>query len=66
MTDDQIKLLAYQQTLEQEVVGKTFVGLSVNGTIRACLLAGVPKKADKVRSDFKVPDKRYSLPQSLT
>jgi hypothetical protein len=63
MIEDQIKLLAFQQTLEQESPGKVFIGLSVNGTIRSSLLAGLAKKADKVRSDFKVPDKR-SVPLS--
>ena len=38
MVDDQIKLLALQQTLEQESLGKSFVGLSINETIRACLV----------------------------
>ncbi len=37
---------------------KNFVGLSINDTIRALLIYGYPKKADKVKSDFKVPDKR--------
>lgn len=58
MIEDQIRLLAYQQSLESETPGKTFVGLSVNDTIRQCILNGAPKKADKVKSDFKVPDKR--------
>lgn len=60
MVDDQIRLLVLQQQLEQEAAasGRPFVGLSVNATIRQCLLAGLDKKADKTRSDFKVPDKR--------
>ncbi|KWU43122.1 hypothetical protein RHOSPDRAFT_20057 [Rhodotorula sp. JG-1b] len=61
MVDDQIRLLVLQQQLEQEAAasGRPFVGLSVNATIRQCLLAGLDKKADKTRSDFKVPDKRF-------
>ncbi|GAA6011899.1 hypothetical protein JCM10207_003423 [Rhodosporidiobolus poonsookiae] len=59
MVDDHIRLLALQQSLEQENTGKSFVGLSVNGTIRACILAGLDKKAEKVRNEFRVPDKRY-------
>jgi hypothetical protein len=35
-----------------------FFGLSVNETIRTCLINGMSKKADKLKSDFKVPDKR--------
>lgn len=60
MVDDQIRLLVLQQQLEQEAAaaGRPFVGLSLNETIRQCLLAGLDKRADKARSDFKVPDKR--------
>ena len=65
MVDDQIKLLALQQTLEQESLGKSFVGLSINETIRACLVGSLSKRADKVRSDFKVPDKRCASFHSL-
>ncbi|GAA5861643.1 hypothetical protein JCM3774_002656 [Rhodotorula dairenensis] len=61
MVEDQIRLLVMQQQLEQESTapGRQFVGLSVNATIRQCLLAGLDKKADKARSEFKVPDKRF-------
>ncbi|TKA54279.1 hypothetical protein B0A53_03371 [Rhodotorula sp. CCFEE 5036] len=61
MVEDQIRLLVLQQQLEQEAAasGRPFVGLSINATIRQCLLAGLDKKADKTRSDFKVPDKRF-------
>ncbi|KAJ7211224.1 vacuolar assembling/sorting protein VPS16 [Mycena pura] len=54
------RLLALQQQLEKESDGKVvFFGLSVNETIRACTINGMSKRADKVRSDFKVPDKRF-------
>ena len=57
--DEQLKLLAYQQTLEKDCDGRRhFSGLSINETIRQCIVAGWPKKADKVRTDWKVPDKR--------
>jgi hypothetical protein len=59
MVDDSAKLLTLQQQLEKETDGKiTFFGLSVNETIRTCLLNGMSKKADKTKTDFKVPDKR--------
>ena len=57
--DDHARLLTLQQTLEQELAGRPFVGLSVNETIRQCLVGAASKKADKVRSEFKVPDKRF-------
>ncbi|GEM07386.1 vacuolar assembling/sorting protein VPS16 [Rhodotorula toruloides] len=61
MVDDHIRLLVMQQQLEQDTAAsnKTFVGLSVNETIRQCILAGMDKKAEKVRGEFKVPDKRF-------
>ena len=65
MMDESVRLLSFQQVLEKEADGKIpFVGLSVSETIRTCLLNGMSKRAEKVRSDFKVPDKRYvcSLP----
>lgn len=59
MMDESLKLLAFQQQLEKDVEGEvTFVGLSVTQTIRACIIAGLLKKAERLRSDFKVPDKR--------
>ena len=60
MMDESSKLLVLQQQLEKETDGKiVFFGLSVNDTIRTCLVNGMAKRADKVKSDFKVPDKRY-------
>jgi hypothetical protein len=60
MTDEYARLLGFQQQLENETDGKIkFFGLSVNETIRACVLNGFSKRADKIKSDFKVPDKRF-------
>jgi Vps16, C-terminal region len=57
--DEYARLLAYQQQLEKEADDKiTFFGLSINETIRTCLVNGMSKKADKLKADFKVPDKR--------
>lgn len=62
MMDENVRLLTFQQQLEKESDGKiTFFGLSVSETIRICLLNGMGKRAEKVRSDFKVPDKRFVL-----
>ena len=60
MMDEYSRLLAFQQTLEKETTDKIeFIGLSVDETINKCLLNGMSKRADKLKSDFKVPDKRY-------
>jgi vacuolar protein sorting-associated protein 16 len=62
MMDENVKLMNLQQQLEKEADGRVaFFGLSVNETIRECILSGMSKRADKVRSDFKVPDKRFVL-----
>lgn len=58
--DEYSRLLTLQQQLEKETDNKIpFFGVSVNETIRICLVNGMSKRADKVKSDFKVPDKRY-------
>ncbi|KAK7034490.1 Vacuolar protein sorting-associated protein 16 [Paramarasmius palmivorus] len=60
MADESARLLSTQQQLEAETDGKiTFFGLSVNETIRTCIVNGMVKRADKMKSDFKVPDKRF-------
>lgn len=60
MMNDCVKLITLQQVLEKETGGRfTFVGTSVNETIRLCLVNGMTKKAEKVWSDWKVPDKRF-------
>ena len=59
MMDESVRLLALQQQLEKEADGKiAFFGLSVNETLRTCIVNGMGKRADEVKSDFKVPDKR--------
>ncbi|TDL22763.1 vacuolar protein sorting-associated protein 16 [Rickenella mellea] len=60
MMDESVRLLTFQQQLEKDVDGKVLVfGQSVDATIHTCLVNGMTKKAEKVRSDFKVPDKRF-------
>ncbi|ORX39657.1 Vps16, C-terminal region-domain-containing protein [Kockovaella imperatae] len=61
MTDDAHRLLTLQLTYEKELSsqGLKFAGLSVNQFIYELLLAGVNKRAEKVRADWKVPDKRF-------
>ena len=62
MMDESVRLMTLQQTLEKEADGKVaFFGQSVNETIRTCLINGMAKRADKIKSDFKVPDKRYAV-----
>lgn len=63
--DEYSRLLVFHQTLEKETTDKIdFIGLSVDETIKKCLLNGMSKRADKLKSDFKVPDKRYETESS--
>jgi vacuolar protein sorting-associated protein 16 len=59
MMDEHARLLALQLTLEKDVDGKfSFAGLSVTDTISLCIQAGLNKRAEKIRSDYKVSDKQ--------
>ncbi|THH19130.1 hypothetical protein EW146_g1994 [Bondarzewia mesenterica] len=63
--DEYGRLLTVQQQLEKETDNKIpFFGLSVNETLRTCLVNGMSKRADKIKSDFKVPDKKVCLASS--
>ncbi|KDQ58687.1 hypothetical protein JAAARDRAFT_57575 [Jaapia argillacea MUCL 33604] len=60
MMDEYSRLLAFQQQLEKEVDGKiSFFGQNVNETLTTCLMNGMSKRADKLKADFKIPDKRF-------
>lgn len=52
---DQIKKSFLESMMSQE--GQTMP--SLNETIRQCIRLGLRKQADKLKSDFKVPEKRY-------
>jgi vacuolar protein sorting-associated protein 16 len=59
MMEENVRLLTLQQQLEKEANGSVaFWGLSIDETVHACLVNGMAKRAEKVRSDFKVPNKR--------
>eukprot|EP01112_Ceratiomyxa_fruticulosa_P007909 TRINITY_DN2060_c0_g1_i1.p1 TRINITY_DN2060_c0_g1~~TRINITY_DN2060_c0_g1_i1.p1 ORF type:complete len:827 (+),score=180.52 TRINITY_DN2060_c0_g1_i1:187-2667(+) len=58
-TEEQIKLLLVQKELEATIEGTKFVDLSLSDTIyRLCVKFDI-KRATKIRSEFKVPDKRF-------
>ncbi|KAI6095558.1 vacuolar assembling sorting protein VPS16 [Pisolithus croceorrhizus] len=60
MMDENARLLTVQQQLEKDAQGNAkFFGLSVSETIRACVMNGMSNRADRIKSDFKVPDKRF-------
>ncbi|KAJ2721037.1 Vacuolar protein [Coemansia sp. Benny D115] len=57
--DTQIKLLQYQHQADQEAPGNSFVGLSLNQTLAQCLALGNYSKASKMRTEYKIPERRY-------
>jgi hypothetical protein len=63
MAEDAKRLLSLQMAYERELAHKfTFAGLSVNDFIFTLLCEGLGKRAEKVRADWRVPDKRFVLP----
>lgn len=64
MAEDAKRLLSLQLAYERELEFKfQFGGLSVNDFIFTLLAEGFGKRAEKVRADWRVPDKR-SVPIS--
>jgi len=63
--DESCRLLTLQLQIEKEETGVPFFGLSVNETIRICLVNGMSKRADKIKSEFRVPDKRCEVYASI-
>ncbi|CAG2068802.1 unnamed protein product [Timema podura] len=57
MCEEQQKLLKYQTTLEDKF-RREFVGLSVHDTVHLLLMLNEVKLAEKLRAEYKVPDRR--------
>jgi hypothetical protein len=58
MTEEQISLLLLQRDLEV-TLKNTFLGSSLSATIYRVMLLGDHKRAYKIKSEFKIPDKRF-------
>lgn len=56
--EEQLKLLKYQRSLEEKFK-RDFVGKSLHATVKLLLSAPEVKLADKLRTEYKVPDRRY-------
>ncbi|KAG4068339.1 hypothetical protein HA402_007859 [Bradysia odoriphaga] len=61
LCDDTRKLLKQQQNIAEKYSSQTtqLYGLSVHDTIKQLLNIGDIKLADKMKSEYKVPDRRY-------
>lgn len=58
MCKEQQKLLSWQKNLEEKY-RRDFVGISVHDTVYLLLSIQEIKLAEKLRSEFKIPDRRY-------
>ncbi|KAL1140171.1 hypothetical protein AAG570_000103 [Ranatra chinensis] len=58
LCEEQLRLLKVQHALEEKF-GKDLVGKSLHETLKLLLTKNEIKQADKLRADFKVPDRRY-------
>ncbi|KAI8900653.1 Vps16, N-terminal region-domain-containing protein [Globomyces pollinis-pini] len=59
-TDELIKLLQTQSTLERDL-NHTFMELSLYDTVLKCLVLDHSAKAARLKSDFRISDKKYSM-----
>lgn len=57
LCEEQLKLLKYQRTLEEKF-HREFVNGSLQDTLVNLLALGEVKLADKLRAEYKVPDRR--------
>lgn len=58
MITEHIKLLGFQKEIMGQVKEKDCMDLSVDQLIRYCILKSQLKQADRIRSVFKIPDKK--------
>lgn len=58
LTEEQIKLLKYQRSLE-DTLHESIIGKPLHDTVKILLLRNELKLADKLRSEYKIPDRRY-------
>ncbi|PWN40711.1 hypothetical protein IE81DRAFT_325313 [Ceraceosorus guamensis] len=60
LAEEDVRLLGFQAAMEREEGGRsTWLGCSLAETIRQLLIRGDNKRAEKLRSDFKLTDARF-------
>ncbi|KAK3801136.1 hypothetical protein RRG08_029395 [Elysia crispata] len=57
-TDEQVKLMRIQRRLEDDS-GRSYADLSLQATLHQLILEGNATWVEKLRKDFKVPEKRF-------
>ncbi|XP_029034323.1 vacuolar protein sorting-associated protein 16 homolog [Osmia bicornis bicornis] len=58
LTEEQIKLLRYQRSLE-DILHESIVGKPLHDTVQILLSHNELKLADKLRSEYRISDRRY-------
>lgn len=58
LTEEQIKLLRYQRSLE-DTLHESIVGKPLHDTVKILLLHNESKLAEKLRSEYRISDRRY-------
>lgn len=61
MCEESIRLIRYQRDIEDKIPGakNKFIGKTVHDTCKLLLEMDELKLAEKFKSDYKIPDKRY-------
>lgn len=65
-SEEYLRLLRYQQKLEEKFPSKKFFDLSLQNTMKMLIQSKEYKLSDEMKKDFKVPDKRYYYLKLLT
>jgi hypothetical protein len=71
MLDDQTKLIQHQIAFDKEIFGesnpetsvsgssrRSFIGLSLNQTVKELIMKNEGKRAEKLKKEFVIPDRR--------
>ena len=61
MLGEHLKLLGFQKEISGQLKDASCAELSVEELISYCVKNAQLKQADRIRSVFKIPDKRYDL-----
>ncbi|XP_065335778.1 vacuolar protein sorting-associated protein 16 homolog isoform X2 [Cloeon dipterum] len=59
LCEEHARLLRQQRAMQEKLNTSNFVGLSVNATLKKLLLMKEHKLAEKLKQEYKIPDRRY-------
>lgn len=58
MIGEELKVLGFQKEISNTLNERECVNMSVTEMIRYCIMKSQLKQADRIRSVFKIPDKK--------